>query len=42
MVVPGTAPIPILAVAMRVVIFDVPEIFTLVVKMLEVVSAFEI
>ena len=29
-----------LDVAMRVVIFEVPETFTLVVKMLEVVNAF--
>ena len=32
---------PILEVAMRVRVFVVPETFTLVVKMLEVVSAFE-
>ena len=38
--VPGTAPIPMLEVATTVAMFQVPATFTLVVKMLEVVSAF--
>ena len=37
--VPGTAPIPMLEVTMRVMVLVVPETFTLVVKMFEVVRA---
>ena len=38
----GVMPIPILEVAMRVSVLVVPETFTLVVKIFEVVNAFVI
>lgn len=37
--VPGFVPIPMFEVAMRVKMFEVPETFTLVVRMFEVVRA---
>jgi hypothetical protein len=39
LVVPGTAPIPMFDVAMRVVIFEVPETFTFVVRRFDVTRA---